>query len=528
MIFNLALLALAYWLYTTLRAYLRERQFRAFARQHNCAKPYILVNKLPWGLDGLYRTMRAAQTGLEDIFDDVMLPRFRALGVRTFEATGPFGIRTITTMEPRIVQAALATQFKDFETGERRAAQFGAMLGRSIFTSDGAFWAHSRAVFRPAFAREQINDFEETDRAARILIDVLPKSEGQWTAPFDLQPYLYRFTMDTATAFLFGNNVESQLQAAGKLEGEKSDMAKLAVDREFTEAFHQGQMWLAFRIRMQGLYWLVDRPYYRKAVARVRGFVNRYVQMALDAPVEEKSTETNEDKAHKKYALLRELVKESRDPIYLRDQILALLGAGRDTTAALLSWVFYLLATHPTEYHKLRRIIISEFGPSITSEPLDFGRLKSCRQLQYVINETLRLYPVVPINNRVAVRNTTLPVGGGPDGTQPIAVRKGQTVTFIVYGMHRREDLWGENAGEFLPGRWEGLKRDWAFLPFSGGPRICLGQQYAITEASYLIVRLLQQFDDIEWCGAEKMKKGFTLTMFPGEGVNIRFRKAAY
>jgi len=71
-----------------------------------------------------------------------------------------------------------------------------------------------------------------------------------------------------------------------------------------------------------------------------------------------------------------------------------------------------------------------------------------------------------------------LPVGGGEDGTKPVAIRKGQVVAFGVYGMHRRKDIWGEDADEFRPERWERRKMDWAYLPFSGGPRICLGREY--------------------------------------------------
>jgi cytochrome P450 len=64
--------------------------------------------------------------------------------------------------------------------------------------------------------------------------------------------------------------------------------------------------------------------------------------------------------------------------------------------------------------------------------------------------------------------------------------------------MHRRKDLWGEDADEFNPARWEGRKTGWEFLPFNGGPRVCLGQQFALTEAGYVITRLLQKFDRCE------------------------------
>ena len=97
----------------------------------------------------------------------------------------------------------------------------------------------------------------------------------------------------------------------------------------------------------------------------------------------------------------------------------------------------------------------------------------------------LRLYPPVPINGRVATEATTLPKGGGPDGTRPIMVNKGEAVAYTVYVMHRLKQLYGEDADDFRPERWDpdvnnivDLKNiSWGYLPFNGGPRICLGRK---------------------------------------------------
>lgn len=201
---------------------------------------------------------------------------------------------------------------------------------------------------------------------------------------------------------------------------------------------------------------------------------------------------------------------------------------GRDTTAVLLSWTFAELANHPELYSDLRSSILDTFG-SNSKIPLTFASLKSHHTIQNLLNEALRLHPVVPLNNRICIKNTILPVGGGPSGTEPIAVQKGTLVNFVVYQMHRRKDIWGEDADEFKPERWEGRKIGWEFVPFSGGARVCLGQQYALTEASYLLVRLVQCFDKIEFMGnAEggELKKGFGLTMFPADGCKVRLRRA--
>ena len=76
------------------------------------------------------------------------------------------------------------------------------------------------------------------------------------------------------------------------------------------------------------------------------------------------------------------------------------------------------------------------------------------------------------------MHDTTLPVGGGPGGKDPIFVRKGQQVDYSVHVMHRLKHLWGEDADDFKPDRWVGRKPGWEYLPFNGGPRICLGREY--------------------------------------------------
>lgn len=146
----------------------------------------------------------------------------------------------------------------------------------------------------------------------------------------------------------------------------------------------------------------------------------------------------------------------------------------------------------------------------------------------------LRLYPSVPVNSRAAVKTTTLPVGGGPTGTAPVLVRKGEAVGYCVYAMHRRKDIYGPDADEFRPERWENdaLKNvGWGYLPFNGGPRICLGQDFALLEAGFTIVRLLQTFETID--RTEKSfrlplgeeKQVLTLVVSSGDGCWVRMRR---
>lgn len=115
--------------------------------------------------------------------------------------------------------------------------------------------------------------------------------------------------------------------------------------------------------------------------------------------------------------------------------------------------------------------------------PLAFTHRHSLRQI------ALRLHPPVPVNTRTALRTTVLPTGGGPNRQSPILVPKGTGVAYSVYTLHRRPDLFGMDAELFRPERWDEdmplnhteTNAKWGYLPFNGGPRICLGSEYCPT-----------------------------------------------
>lgn len=142
----------------------------------------------------------------------------------------------------------------------------------------------------------------------------------------------------------------------------------------------------------------------------------------------------------------------------------------------------------------------------------------------------LRLYPPVPLNNREAVRTTILPTGGGPDGTSPMLVRKGELVVFSQYVNSRKKNIYGPDADDFRPERWETGELNnigWAFFPFNGGPRQCLGEDFAMMETYYTIVRLLQTFpvfklpkgEVIEHVGTERQR--LTLVLSSADGCRV-------
>lgn len=271
-------------------------------------------------------------------------------------------------------------------------------------------------------------------------------------------------------------------------------------------------------------YFLYRPRSFAKDCKEVHEFADHFVQRALNDDMGDEKDKSETEA----YVFLKELAKTTRNPYMLRSQLLNILIAGRDTTAGLLGWTFFLLARHPEYYSQLHRAIVETFGPySSNTTSITFESLKGFHHVQHLLSEVLRLHPVVPENSRRAVRNTTLPRGGGPDGQSPIFIRKGEEVGYSVNVMHHRRDLWGEDAHEFNPERWVDRRHGWEYLPFNGGPRICLGQQFALTEAAYVIVRTLQKFSKIENLDPETVTRHqYTLTTSPVK-VLVRLHEAS-
>jgi cytochrome P450 len=285
----------------------------------------------------------------------------------------------------------------------------------------------------------------------------------------------------------------------------------------------------SIRARAGPLQQFVPLGSFRRGLKVINRLCETYIDRALRLSAAELASQTKADEG---YTFLHELASFTRDRTVIRDQLVAILLAGRDTTAATLSWTLYELSRHPAAVRRLRDEILATVGPTRTPAYAD---LKGMRYLQNIMNETLRLYPVVPFNVRLALRDCTLPRGGGPDGDQPVPVLKDTPIAYSTIIMQRCANLYPPTGGEGLappdkwsPERWQTWQpRPWQYIPFNGGPRICIGQQFALTEMAYVLTRLFQRFERVEShmaavdAGDPTLKAEIVLQ--PGDGVRVAF-----
>ncbi|KAJ3511200.1 hypothetical protein NLJ89_g4237 [Agrocybe chaxingu] len=444
------------------------------------------------------------------------------------------------TLEPEHAKAILATQFESFEKGSMFRSQADSLLGSGVFNTDGKFrllvffptklifvwspgdmWKFHRSMTRPFFTRERISDFEIYERNCHLSLNQARDrlSEGY---PVEFQDLVSRFTLDSASEFLFCQSVGS-LSAGISYPPSAARENPISFynhpSRVFAQAFTDAQLRLALRLGV-GNEWLLTE-FFGDKIQPLRKVMDDFTEPLMKAALEKRERDLQEkvDEKTEEPNLLAHLVKHTQDEKILKDELVNLLVAGRDTTMTLLTFSMYMLTQHPDIEHRLRQEVFEKVG--LTAAPT----YESMREMKYVrafLNEVLRLYPPVydaaplfylfpfeftfddrPADSRVTNKAVVLP--SKQPGQSPLYIPEDTSCIYSVLHMHRRTDLWGPDALKFDPDRFldERLHKyltpnPFIFCPFNAGPRICLGQQFAYHEATFYLVRLLQNFKDFK------------------------------
>ncbi|KAL0948881.1 hypothetical protein HGRIS_008998 [Hohenbuehelia grisea] len=331
----------------------------------------------------------------------------------------------MVTIEPDHIKAILATQFDDFAKGPILFSQLSSLLGTGVFNSDAERWKFHRSMTRPFFSKERIAHFDIFDRHAT---DALNQAQARLNEgyPIDFQDMVSRFTLDSATEFLFGKDVKSL--SAGLPYPSSSPLAASTLSNHpaniFAEAFMEGQYLTALRTRY-GPHWPLFE--WTDRIKPYRDIVNRFIDPIIEDALlkahnagDAGDVETDAKSLSEDETLLSHLIKMTQDHQIIQDEILNIMIAGRDTTATTLTYSVYMLSQHPKVLAKLRAEVLEKVG---SSRRPTFDDMREMKYLRAFVNEVLRLYPAVPFNSRTAKRDTILQAKGA--GAQAYFVPKG-------------------------------------------------------------------------------------------------------
>lgn len=392
------------------------------------------------------------------------------------------------TSNPEIIKHVLQSNQKNYRKSlAYRYLKMG--LGNGLVTSEGEYWRKQRRLSQPVFYKKNLeNLFQEMGRTTEEFINELENQRGN---TIDISKEMMKVTATIVLRALF--SIEEP-KALDKIYHSMETMQTHIMNHVRNPIFIP-------YFRLNG-----DHRKFKKELEEMDGFV-------YDIMNERRTS------GEKKPDLLQMLMDvedadtgEKMTDQQLRDELITLFSAGHETSANAMAWGFYLLAQHPEVVSKIRK----EVNMMLPDQQMP--RFEDLRKLQYtyqVIEEVMRLYP------------PAWALGRRPLETEVVngyELKKDVNILLEIFIMHRSPDLW-ENPNEFNPERFapEAVKKrpKHHYLPFGAGPRMCIGNHFAMMEMQLLLATIIQRFD-FELDESHKVELEPLITLRPKHGIKVK------
>jgi cytochrome P450 len=369
------------------------------------------------------------------------------------------------------------------------------VLGTGLLTNDGESWLHRRRLIQPAFHRQRIAAFSTLMTAStREMLqrwDACPDTD----APVDLAAEMMGLTLRIVGLALFGTEISGAVDTVGR--------SFTTVNNFLTRAMYQPYIMFPgmpargkrrFREASRDL----DQVVYQIIAQRRRAEGEHEDLLAMLMHMRDADT------------------GESMDDHQLHDEVITLLLAGHETTAIALTWTWYLLAGHPDVEHRLHAELDSVLG----------GRLPTSDDLAYltytrmVIDEAIRLYPPAWSILRRAISD---------DEIGPYHIPAGTSIFISPYAVHRHPAFWDQpevfDPDRFSPERSAG-RPHFAYIPFGGGPRQCIGNTFALAEAQLILATVAQRYR-LRTLPGQSVKPNPLITLRPQGGLPVLLERVS-
>ena len=389
-------------------------------------------------------------------------------------------------VDPDAIEEVLVRKKRHFIKG-RATRALGSLLGNGLLVAEGDFWRRQRRLAQPAFHKERINKYGE--RMVALASQMLDRwRDGQ---QMDVHDEMVHVTLAIVADALFSADLSGDADVVGE---------SLA-----TTLWHFH--WWSTKAFLVPV-WVPVKPnrMFMKAKERLDRVVNGVIaERAL---------------GHEPHDDLLDMLLAARDvdgsamsPRQLRDEVMTLMLAGHETTANTLTWTFLLLGQHPEVEERL----VAELREVLGGRPPTVADLPTLKYTDMVIKESMRVFPAVWILGYQAVDDT--PIG-------PYMIRKGMTV-FMSQWVNHHDPRWFPEPDEFRPERWlDPAMRSlptYAYFPFGGGERMCIGKPFALMEAPLLLATIVQRFH-LEVVRDQQVTLDPSVTLRPGNGLQVTAR----
>ncbi|KAG9258421.1 cytochrome P450 [Emericellopsis atlantica] len=420
--------------------------------------------------------------------------------------------RQVLVTDPKLLADVLVHKCYDFAKPAKIRNFLHHVLGAGLIVLESDHHKFMRKNTMPAFGFRHIKDlypmmYQKAETLARALRH---ETAGQ-TQTVELSTWASKVTIDIIGVAGMGRKLNVV---------EKGEDPIQTIYESLLEPSRE-------KLLFSMLSFVLGLPVVRWIPWRMNGIFDQLTGSLNDIcmPMIREKRQAIEEKGDDHFDILSLLIKSNNfTDVELKDQLLTFLAAGHETTASALTWACYLLAKHPELQTTLRTEVQAAFPGNPLDDPASLATtLESLPFLNGVIQETLRLYPTVPLTLREAQKDTFV-------NDQPIP--KGTTLVLSMWMTNRSPEIWGPQAGECRPERWinddgkpnqtGGTSSNYDFLTFLHGPRSCIGQGFAKAEMRCLLAMMVLSF---EWQLAMKeediMPRG-VITIKPAKGMYLK------
>ncbi|KAJ8512295.1 hypothetical protein OPV22_002729 [Ensete ventricosum] len=473
-----------------------------------------VVGMLPSLLLGIRNDMYEWVTGVLD----------RQGGTFTFRGPWFTNLHCVVTADPRNLEHLLKTKFSSFPKGEYFRGTVRDLLGDGIFSADDETWRKQRKT-----ASLEFHSAEFRTMTARSLVELvhsrlLPVLEAahDGRAQMDLQDVLLRLTFDNVCMIAFGIDPGCLHPGLPEIPFAKAfeDATEATIIRFITPT----AIWKALRYLDLG-----SERWLRRSLKRVDEFAydvirTRKKELSLESGAKNSTARTD---LLTVFTRLKDDDGRAFSDKFLRDVCVNFILAGRDTSSVALAWFFCLLDKHPEVEEKILgeiNTIVKERGSRNGDEGAEGEELvfrpeevKKMEYLQAALSEALRLYPSVPVDHKEVVEDEVF-----PDGT---ALKKGTKVVYAIFSMGRMESIWGKDCRDYKPERWlkDGRfmsESAYKFTAFNGGPRLCLGKDFAYYQMKFVAASILRRYH-VRVAEGHPVVPKMALTMYMKYGLKV-------
>lgn len=357
-------------------------------------------------------------------------------------------------------------------------------LGLGLLTSDGQKWRTHRKMITPTFHFKILEEFIDVfNSKGKIMIEKLQKEVGNKS--FDVFPYVTLCALDIICETAMGTCVNAQNEESSLYAKCVKDMGRIIQQRGLNPIYHYKVIYQFTKLCQE-----------EKAALKVlHGYTNSVIskrRAQLEAVA--KSTQKTEDDIgqKKRTAFLDMLLQATINGVPLtdkeiREEVDTFMFEGHDTTAAGICYTLFNLANHPEVQQRAFEELKDIFGDD-TERECSYQDLQEMKYLEMVVKETLRLYPSVPLYARMIKDDVTY---------NGMVLPKGMTIGIYAYGIQRDPDYFPNpekfDPERFAPENYDG-RQPYAYIPFSAGPRNCIGQKFAILEMKASVSKVLRHY----------------------------------